>query len=238
MKFINIYFLNGTILAFLLCCFGFSNAQTVKSDSDTIYGTVFNKTFLTTASGVKVQNIRTYQVVISDVKGHFHIGAHIGDTLLFNSLSYYPNTSIVIDSCKNSRFPCFFFLNPRYIKLETVEIVASKPVRKPYDNPDNVKPASIMNPLSYIYEHTSSRNKSFKKLKQQMSKDNNAEYLKWRFSNPLIFQITRLTGKQLDFFINYCSFDEDFARNASDYDFLAEVRKKFDEYRKTVPILE
>jgi hypothetical protein len=229
-------FLNNCFLKFIYCvvltgvCFcGYAQENnTVK-----VAGRTVSKNTFLNASGVKVQNIRTYQTVISDANGRFYLKVKLGDTLLFNASSYFPNTITLTEISTDTLNPVIFYLSPRYIKLETVEIIANKTPSHTYANSDNVKPATIMSPVSFIYEKLSRGYKAYEKLEEQKNKDSAKEYLRWRLSGQQIFSIIHLKNKELDTFTDFCAFDENFIRRSSDYDFIVAVKAKYKDYLLT-----
>ncbi|HNY07910.1 MAG TPA: hypothetical protein PKL64_07425, partial [Bacteroidales bacterium] len=188
-------------------------------------GITVNKENLMEASFVTIQNARTKKIVTSDNKGYFEIRVRLTDTLYLAAMSYYSMLFFLNDSVYS--YPKIFkiYLNPKYIKLKEVEIIASMPVRKKYDNPYNQAPATLANPISLIYERFDKKLKAYKRVSKLVAKDNYWEYLQWRFSNNNVYKITHLEGEKLDDFIRFCDFDESFGRNAKDYDFLIEVKK-------------
>jgi radical SAM superfamily enzyme with C-terminal helix-hairpin-helix motif len=70
-----------------------------------------------------------------------------------------------------------------------------------------------------------------KKYRKLLAEDYNNRLVQKRFTRNLVAKIVPLGSvEELDAFIEFCNFDFEFLLNASDYEIIAAVQRKYEEY--------
>lgn len=90
---------------------------------------------------------------------------------------------------------------------------------------------SFMSPISFFYNTFSHKGKMAKKYRKLLVNDYNNQLVRKRFTRNLVAKIVPLeTVEELDAFIEFCKFDFDFLLNASEYEIISAVQRKYAEY--------
>ena len=79
---------------FSICCLllvNMVNAQSVLS------GRIYENKTNISLSGIRIENLRSHVISVSDANGKFAIGASVGDRICFTGYSYHPDTLFVAD---------------------------------------------------------------------------------------------------------------------------------------------
>lgn len=162
---------------------------------------------LTTLDQVIVLKKGNQTGVLTRIDGHFQVYVNLWDTLLFLRKGYFNDTLIVLQ------------VNPDEIHIYMQEIpVTLKGItfRKPpiinleerrkewayiLDRPK----AGVQSPVTALYEQFSKKGKELRKLEKYFYEDEKKIYSRQRVTRILCFQITQLTGKQLDSFMVFAT---------------------------------
>jgi hypothetical protein len=127
-------------LAICLCALllpGSAAAQTI------LHGMVADSATMLPLPNINIRSIKTSQITVSDIRGHFEINAYANDTLIFSSVGYYKKYV----SVKSLSEAGIVFLSESQKILNTIEItedvlpfgIPRLPPEKPWQNPTQNK---------------------------------------------------------------------------------------------------
>jgi hypothetical protein len=181
-----------------------------------LFGRVFKKGNQEILRGVSVQNFSTKKYNKSDLGGNYRIAATAGDTVIFSSAGYLPDTFFLSGSAPAGGYN--MLLAPNVVALPGVEIdelskyeADSIERRKDYAFIlDRKHPVKLMNekrqedapglnfsPIGYF----SKGEKQKRKLKKRVIEEDEEEYIDARFPRSRVAFLTRLTGDSLQQFM-------------------------------------
>jgi len=199
--------------AYLLVCFClfFSVADAQQK----LHGKIYNEKGDELLVAVTVRNISNRQFEVSDLGGNYMIKAKEGDTLVFSSSNYFPDTVFV----------SFFMLNAgKDVSMQPKEkVLAPVTVRNLnayqvdsidrhdyyesyYNDPNrtvvnkNGPPNALgitISPITYF----STEEKQKRKLRERLSYDEQQYYIDYKFSEVEIINLTHLQGDSLKQFM-------------------------------------
>lgn len=219
-----------SLLISILCCQR-SYSQTVASDQIMLSGKVIDTTKLSNLADVVVVNKRTNKTTITDKDGVFFILMKKTDTIYFYNVGYKPKNFFFKSEEQLKKKFHVVFLKQENQYLDEIEFTYEEERRKKFQHPDNRMPASIENPISFIFEKYSKRYEQYRKV-EKLEKEKYYQQLKeLRFQRDLVLEITEISEKEVDNFMSQCLFTNEFLETASDYEFLVAIQKKYRLYK-------
>lgn len=244
-----------SILLFLFCYI-----LNIQAQTNLLYliGQVRDASSYETISYALVKNSMSNKSVIADENGRFIISITRGDLIRVSAIGFEDGFYIINDTLAIiNDFP--IQLKPKIYELKEVTLTPYKTVLQfkhafaqltlPDENlmpelklpesiqalnqstPGELGPVVINGPISILYNAFSHRGKMEKKYRNLISSDKESESIQIRFRQVLknsyiLFE----TDDELLAFIGFCKFDINFILNASDYELIAEIQKKYEEY--------
>jgi len=183
-------------------------------------------------SDALIINKSTNKVEISDKNGYFYCNASLNDTIFIYILGYRAK-QFPVDKEMASRQMNAIRLIPEIEQLKSIEITGKSQQKQPYRYPNNQEPATIMNPITFLYERYNKRYQQYQKV-AELEKAKYYEQLKeYRLNRFFIMDITGIKEDEVDDFIGKCNFGKEFIETASDYELIVMVRKNYEWYKKT-----
>lgn len=191
--------------------------------------------------GVTVQNITERQYTSSDSAGLYAIPAAPGDTIIFSSAGYLPDTAFVALYMLSESY--LVPLSPRITVLPSVDVLEmgqyqedSIKRREEYSMLLNAKhPVKLMNekraadgpgfsfsPLGYF----SAREKQKRRLKRRLKQEEEDYYVDYKFSSSRVSLLTGLKGDSLRIFMLRYRPGYTFCRNANGQDLFLYINDK------------
>ncbi len=246
------------VLLFLLLGIHFS--LFAQDTTHLVIGVVRNSSNYNPISFAVVGNEMLKTKVVSDENGRYVIPFHQGDLLKITAIGFEDGFYIVNDSSKRiNDFP--IQLKPRTYELKEFTIAPYKtvlqfkhalvqldlPKEKPFAeiNLPNIKqhipdendeyPGAVAlgGPITALYNTFSHKGKMMKKYRRLMANDDNSKSVQNRYNRNRIAQmLPMIPNDELDDFITFCRFDFSFLLNATDYELIAELQKKYEIYKK------
>jgi hypothetical protein len=228
----------GRNTCFLLLCLGFSSIGFTQS---TLNGKIYKKGSPEILIDVNITNLSRNKFNVSDLGGNYRIPAIPGDTLVFSSAGYLPDTVIVIASMLEDVYPVY--LTPHLVSLPSVRVgersnyqIDSLQRRNDYANVYNKKhPVKLWNekrpgdapglnfsPLGFF----SKTEKQKRRLKKRLATEEINYYIDSRFSPDRVSRLTRLSGDSLRLFMTRYRPSYKFCRTASNMDMLLYINDK------------
>ena len=198
--------------------------------------------------GANVTNLSQKKHNVSDSGGNFKIPAQPGDTLVFSSAGYLPDTLFVGKSMSAGNH--LIHLRPRILilpyvvvdemkKYEADSIKRREDYRFIYEKKHPVKlwnekrpgdgPGFSFSPIGYL----SKAEKQKRRLKNRLRLEEEEDYIDYRFSASRIAQFSRLRGDSLQKFMYRYRPSYKFCRIASNQDLLVYTNDKLRLFRKS-----
>ncbi len=199
---------------------------------------------------VNVTNLSQKKYNVSDLGGNYRIPALPGDTVIFSSSGYLPDTLFVSQSMFTDNY--LVQLNPRIIILPSINVDEMKnfeldsikrreDYRFIYEKKHPVKlwnekrpgdgPGLNFSPIGYL----SKIEKQKRRLKKRLRLEEEVEYIDYKFSPYRIAQLSRLRGDSLQIFLLRYRPTYQFCRIASNQDILIYTNDKLKLFRKSKP---
>ena len=234
----------GRNTCFLLLCLGFSSIGFTQS---TLNDKIYKKGSPEILIDVNITNLSRNKFNVSDLGGNYRIPAAPGDTLVFSSAGYLPDTVIVIASMLEDVYPVY--LTPHLVSLPSVRVgersnyqIDSLQRRNDYANVYNKKhPVKLWNekrpgdapglnfsPLGFF----SKTEKQKRRLKKRLATEEINYYIDSRFSPERVSRLTRLSGDSLRLFMTRYRPSYKFCRTASNMDMLLYINDKLLLFKK------
>ena len=198
-----------------------------------------------TGKGVEfasITNQQTKQLTRTNEEGRFLVWASAGDSIIVSSLSH-GRMGIKWDGINKNPL---LLMKQQAIALQEVSIISKKPstVRKEIQQYLNEPKASLKmtgaealdyaaggSVISMLYEMFSKQGKSRRKLAVLLQEERRDKLINFRFNPQMVAQITKLKWYEVESFMYYCSFTDDFVLRATDYELTHQILKCLDEYK-------
>jgi hypothetical protein len=194
---------------------------------------------------VSVQNRTRKKFDISDMGGNFKILAEQGDTVLFSSAGYQPDTVVV--SAYMLTEPFDIYLKPHVMTLAAVRVgsmsnyqmdslerwkdydwLAPKPKVKLMDRERQGDGVGI----SFSPQFKTSEDKQKERLRKRLEQEEQEFYVDFRFSKEYVARLTRFHGDSLEQFLKIYRPTYNFCREATSVDMLLYVNDCMRKYKK------
>jgi hypothetical protein len=216
-------------------------------------GKIVRKGSTEVLSGVSIINVNQKKINVSDLGGNYKIPALAGDTLLFSSAGYLPDTVIASP---------YMFLENFLVPL-IPRIMALPPVR--VDEASNYQIDSIKrredyaflwkkrHPITLMNEKRSQDGPGFsfspigyfsstefrkRRLKKRLRQEEEDYYVDYKFPRARIAQLTQLKGDSLQIFMVVYRPSYKFCRAANSEDILYYINERLKAFRKGSPVLK
>jgi hypothetical protein len=211
-------------LLFFLCFISVAHAQT-----KVVVGRILDSVSLKPIQDVLVVNKATSLTTLTNEDGFFYLKMNRTDTLVLYLIAYYPRYFYVATDAEYAKQAHVMMLKPNIEQLKEVEVFGK---RKEVDKyPFNSVPATILNPMSFLYERYSKKYRQYSKLQEIIEKKDREEYLQrlrnQRFTKELVMAVTEIEPEEVAEFMQKSSFSKSFLEQANDYELMVEIIKKY-----------
>ncbi len=230
------------LIPFFVACLFIQQSTTAQTQRKYIVGRVVDPENLKGVDRASVMNMATRHLVKTNANGLFSILAGEGDSLIVTSLTHGRNgiswDGIVDEPVIYSRKLI------KAIELPEVRIKTKrdqqleKEIREILAEPERTVQLSgeramelIQSPISLLYEAFSRRAKSDRKVLVLMQQDRRRKLAQYRQS-IVAGRATNLSGDELERFMTFCDFREDFLLTSSEYQLTYETLKAFNEFKR------
>ena len=224
-------------LLLLFSCEGFSQQS--------FMGKIHKKGSSDLLTSVSIQNYSRKKYNLSDLGGNFRIQAGQGDTVLFTSAGYKPDTVVV--SAYMLAEPFDIYMEPHVVTLAAVQVgsmsnyqmdsierwkdyewVLPKAKIKLMDRERHGDGVGIS--LSPQIHTDEDRQKA--RLKKRLDEEEQDFYVNFRFSREYVVRLTRFQGDSLQQFMKIYRPTYAFCRDASSQDMLLYVNDSMKKFKK------
>lgn len=211
---------------------------------------------ITTAKGadnIHVINLRTMQGTSSDMHGHFSVYYQPGDTLLFSSVQFEKQYSIVRAESDTG----YYFLTPAVYLLPTAKVfryrtydefkeaVLTLP-KELYEkdeipwfrdyfqaSKDEYVSVNSFSPITYLYDRYSKKAKEMQRYNFLIEQERTLNLVAIRYNADVVSRLTGLTSpEEIKKFMEYCQLPEPFILKAKDYELYLAIMNCYKQYSK------
>jgi len=210
-------------------------------------GKVHKKASNEVLMAVSVQNLTQKKYNQSDMGGNFRIPANPGDTLLFSSAGYSPDTAIVNNWMFAETDGYQVFLKPNLVELPSFRVgeesnyqLDSLKRKEEYAWLDEVHRVKLaggktfsdgvgisFSPINYFHRQEAQR----RKLRKRLAQGEKDYYIDYKFPRAYVARVTRLRGDSLQQFMVRYRPAYSFCRKASGEDILLYINDRLKKYR-------
>jgi len=197
--------------------------------------------------GANVINLKQGKHNISDMGGNYRIPAAAGDTIIFSSAGYQPDTTIVAGYMFTENY--LVALKPNVVMLQSLTVEESRnyqldsmqrredykfildkkhPVKLWNEKRASDGPGLSFSPIGYM----SKKEREKRRLKKRLRQEEEDYYIDSRFPVARVAQLTRLQGDSLRIFMNRCRPSYQFCRGATNQDIFLYINDKVRLFRK------
>lgn len=215
-------------------CYGQPGTITVK-------GNAVNSKGVGGLYQVIVINQRTSTGMLAEPNGHFTITSLKTDTILISASGFSVKKICFRDSTGRSEFTVTVRLDSMHYSIAEVKVFPTKNLREVNNdrstlgnipNTDLNPNASVLNPISLLYERFSRLEQSKRKVAVLEDEEKRREVLKDLFRIYIRHDIIDLSDAQFENFIDYCNFSDDFVKGATDYDLVMAIKWRYEQFEK------
>ncbi len=185
-----------------------------------------------------IVNNRTKTGSFGNSSGFYSIVCEKTDTLSITALSYYTRQLCMKDSLVKTVYHPTIFLDDRTYMLPVVEFISPRDLEAIEDDlrglgfdENQFKTANVSNPITFLYEQFSKRERSKLEVSRMVYEDKKRALLKELFHLYVDYDIIDLTNEEFDTFIDFMHVSDDFIRQSSQYEFLIFVKEEFQQYK-------
>jgi hypothetical protein len=221
------------------------------SAQEVLMGKVFKKGSAESLMSVSIQNYSHKKYTESDPGGNFRIPAVEGDTVLFSSAGYKPDTLIVRNYMYFDGFAVS--LEPRVMTLAAVRVGAASNYEqdsitrwRDYDGLNPKKPTRLLDKIdktrqgdgvgiSFTPRLYSSEDKQKIRLKKRLDEEEQDYYVDFRWSPEYVTKLTKFQGDTLKRFMMLYRPTYAFCRSAGSVDMLLYVNDSLIKFRMLKP---
>lgn len=185
-----------------------------------------------------IVNNRTKTGSFGSSSGFYSIVCEKTDTLSITALSYYTRQLCMKDSLVKTVYHPTIFLDDRTYMLPVVEFISPRDLESIEEDlrglgfdENQFKTANVSNPITFLYEQFSKRERSKLEVSRMVYEDKKRALLKELFHLYVDYDIIDLTNEEFDTFIDFMHVSDEFIRQSSQYEFLIFVKEEFQQYK-------
>lgn len=185
-----------------------------------------------------IVNNRTKTGSFGNSSGFYSIVCEKTDTLSITALSYYTRQLCMKDSLVKDVYHPTIFLDDRTYMLPVVEFISPRDLESIEEDlrglgfdENQFKTANVSNPITFLYEQFSKRERSKLEVSRMVYEDKKRALLKELFHLYVDYDIIALTNDEFDTFIDFMHVSDEFIRQSSQYEFLIFVKEEFQQYK-------
>lgn len=187
-----------------------------------------------------VVNMSSGRGVFGQPDGKFSVYANDGDTVIL-SVRDYPKIYTVIQADSNCQHKGVFYLEPKTMELEAVEVRPLKTLEQIKEERASLAMREtrmvtgidvLQSPITALYQRFSKLEQSKRWVAEQEYKDDQERILKELLRNYVAYDIIELTDAEFEEFIAFLNMDDHFLKTASEMELITFVKDKFEHYKR------
>lgn len=203
---------------------------------------------------VTITNLSNNRGVVSDDEGFFYIRFDRQDTLELSAVGYQKYQIHLGDTATAHNYDLVIRLSEKTYQLENVTVFAYKdeeafkkailaldeselPKQTPkvkipssYEGPGIEKRPSPVSPVSFLYDRFSKRAKYEREARKAEQEYEYQKILSKKYNRDLVGKITGLTDQDLDRFMLFCRFEDEFIARSNEYDIILAINQCYEDF--------
>lgn len=204
-------------------------ASLAGAQNKMVTGRILDSVTMKPIQDVLVVNKTTSVTTLSGEDGFFYLKMNRKDTLVLYLISYYPRYFYFTTDEDYAKQANLMLMKPNIEQLKEVEILGKRRYEERY--PFNTVPATLQNPMTFLYERYSKKYQQYAKLKEIIDKKDKEEYMQRlrnrRFTKELVMAVTEIEPEEIEEFMQKSSFSKSFLEEATDYELMVEIMRKY-----------
>ena len=222
--------------------------SSISADAQQIlYGRVIRRRTTEVLPSVTVFNSTRQKTNISDAGGNYRIEAHAGDTLIFSSAGYLPDTNYLSPWMFEEKDGYIVYLEPKVVTLTTVRIDEASNYRQDsllrrddyawiyMQHKDAIVSDTNFTQgfgLSFDLNFFSEQQKEKRRLRKRLTQEEKDYYIDFRCPPAWVERVTGLHDDSLRVFLNNYRPSYDFCRKASNEDIFLYINDQVKKFRR------
>lgn len=216
-------------------------AQVEETPRIQITGVVYDADNKTSINNLMVINKTTQQGFFAGATGNFTIAAGKNDTLIIASSGYQNTVFCFRDSALQTDYFVRIYLKHLQVQLKEVRIIAQRDLediqrdieKLGYKKSDYVIGGvdALNSPITFLYSQFSKRERARRHIAELRNEDMKRGLLKELLVKYVANDVINLSDDEFDHFIDYCNVSDTFMQNATQYEFIMFIKRKFEFYR-------
>lgn len=216
-------------------------AQVEETPRIQITGVVYDADNKTSINNLMVINKTTQQGFFAGATGNFTITAGKNDTLIIASSGYQNTVFCFRDSALQTDYFVRIYLKHLQVQLKEVRIIAQRDLediqrdieKLGYKKSDYVIGGvdALNSPITFLYSQFSKRERARRHIAELRNEDMKRGLLKELLVKYVANDVINLSDDEFDHFIDYCNVSDTFMQNATQYEFIMFIKRKFEFYR-------
>lgn len=218
-----------------------SNLMFGQDHQITVKGNVFDPQNKGAIPNLMVVNKRTQQGYFGHNTGYFEIKIQKSDSLIIAATGFKTITISFEDSVNKSDYYVKIAMSKLEVQLKPVEIFSQRDleeIQKDIEslgyNEEDYKLTGVdafSSPITALYQAFSKRERNKRMVAEMRNNDRRRALLKELFRKYVDNDIIQLDNYQFDEFIDFCNVSDSFLQNATQYDFIMYIKKRFEVFR-------
>jgi hypothetical protein len=218
----------------------FAQADNEQNIIITVSGTAIDSITGEGLNGLMVLNRSTKTGSFGNGSGEFTVYLNRKDTLMFSVVGYNSQKISFQDSSViKKNFRIIVKMQRLNMDLAPVSIFPEREFSEIKKEIDELGVdhhyqveglGAVFHPITYFYERFSRFEKQKRKAAELNNEENMKDILKELFRKYVKADIINLTEKEFENFIFYCNFDENFIKNASQYDLIMAIKIRYENF--------
>jgi hypothetical protein len=214
----------------------FGQQATVK-----VKGNVYDPENKGSIANLMVVNKRTQQGYFGNNTGVFELDVLKEDTLIIAATGFSTIKISFRDSVKRDSYNISIPLRRLEVQLKEVEIFTHRDLEEiqkdietlGYNEDEYMLTGidAVSSPITALYQAFSRRERNKRMVAEMRNNDRRRSLLKELFRKYVDNDIIQLDNIEFDDFIDFCGVSDEYIKNASQYDFIMYIKKRFEVFR-------
>lgn len=228
-------------LLFLLPVTLFISVSSYSQTAQTITGKVYDKeNSLLPLTRLMIINKRTNHGLFADAEGKFSFSIYPTDTIIFSAIGFKVRSVCFKDSLINGNSSFQIALSKLYFELKEVSVFANRGLNEIQNDIDKLGVKKSYNlsgvnafesPITALYERFSKFEQSKRKVAEWENEDLKREILRDLFRLYVKNDVIDLKDDEFDAFIKYLNLNDEFIKNASQFELVMAIKGKYESFK-------
>jgi hypothetical protein len=187
-----------------------------------------------------IVNKRTNHGSFADAEGKFSLKIVPTDTIIFSAIGFKVRSICFKDSLGNGNSNFTIALSKLYFELKEVSVFANRSLNEIQNDIDKLGVNKTYNtsganafesPITALYERFSKFEQSKRKVAEWENEDLKRDILRDLFRLYVKNEVIDLKDEEFDAFIKYLNFDDEFIKNATQFELVMAIKGKYESFK-------